>query len=72
MDFMRGGGGVEHMSHIGDSLIRSFIAVVISIPDPDPALFGSGFRDAKKNLAFLLKFFLLISYCRYMNISLKR
>jgi hypothetical protein len=38
---------------------------------PDPALFGSGFQDVNKN-EFFSQVFLVISYWRYINISLQR
>ena len=52
---------------IRDILIRiRIIGSVYWITDQDPALFGSGLKDAnKKGIHF--KFFWLISYCRYIN-----
>jgi hypothetical protein len=37
----------------------------------DPAHFGGGFLDANKNKFYFSKFFLLISYCRYVNMTLQ-
>ncbi len=41
--------------------------VFITNPDPDPALFGSGFQDSNKNWIFP-NFFGFFSYYRYINI----
>jgi hypothetical protein len=41
-------------------------------PDRDPALFGSGFQDANKKISFIFRHFVLISYCRYINIVLRK
>ncbi len=42
------------------------------VTDPDPALFSSGFQDAKKFKNKPFKIFLLITFCRYIYISIQR
>jgi hypothetical protein len=43
---------------------------VLWITDPDPTLLGISFQDVNKMCDFF--FFLLISYCRHINISRQR
>ncbi len=66
--FYYAGRVLNSVPNIGDILIRiRILEFVLRTTDPGPALLGSGFQDANKN-----KVFLLISYCRYINISLQR
>jgi hypothetical protein len=53
-------------------ILASVLWITDPYPYPDLALLCSGFLDAANKNGFFLSFFLLISYCRYINISLPR